>query len=60
MNKLIPNAFTGLEHLATAVLLLDGETRVLYANPAAEVPVRLQFASDEGYHSHRYFLAPKP
>ncbi len=37
MNKLIPNAFTGLEHLATAVLLLDGETRVLYANPAAEV-----------------------
>lgn len=37
MNKLIPNAFAGLEHLATAVFLLDGETRVLYANPAAEV-----------------------
>jgi two-component system nitrogen regulation sensor histidine kinase GlnL len=32
-----PAAFSGLEHLATAVLLLDGEGHVLYANPAAEV-----------------------
>jgi two-component system, NtrC family, nitrogen regulation sensor histidine kinase GlnL len=29
--------FSGLEYLATAILLLDGESRVLYANPAAEV-----------------------
>jgi len=33
----IPSAFAGLEFLATAVLLLDGERRVVYANPAAEV-----------------------
>lgn len=33
----IPVAFVGLEHLATAVLLLNGERRVVYANPAAEV-----------------------
>ena len=32
-----PTAFAGLEHLATAVLLLDGDRRVVYANPAAEV-----------------------
>jgi len=25
-----------LEHLATAVILLDGEARVVYLNPAAE------------------------
>jgi len=29
-------AFAGLEFLATAVLVLDGELRVVYANPAAE------------------------
>lgn len=37
MHSQIPSAFAGLEHLATAVLLLDGERRVVYANPAAEV-----------------------
>ena len=29
-------AYPGLELLATAVLMLDGELRVHYANPAAE------------------------
>jgi two-component system nitrogen regulation sensor histidine kinase GlnL len=37
MVNQIPTAFAGLEHLATAVLLLDGERRVIYTNPAAEV-----------------------
>jgi len=37
MHSQIPSAFAGLEHLATAVLLLDGERRVIYTNPAAEV-----------------------
>lgn len=37
MINIIPAAFSGLEHLATAVLLLDGEACVLYANPAAEM-----------------------
>jgi len=30
-------AFAGLEHLATAVILLDSASKVIYANPAAEI-----------------------
>lgn len=37
MVKLIPDAFAGLEHLATAVLLLDKTRKVVYANPGFEV-----------------------
>lgn len=37
MPNHIPTTFAGLEHLATAVFLLDGESHVIYANPAAEV-----------------------
>lgn len=37
MMNSVPETFAGLEHLATAVLLLDGNINVLYANPAAEV-----------------------
>ena len=36
VNK-IPQTFSGLEHLATAVLLLDENRKVVYVNPAAEV-----------------------
>jgi two-component system nitrogen regulation sensor histidine kinase GlnL len=43
MVEPIPTAFAGLEHLATAVLLLDGERRVIYANPAAEVIFALSY-----------------
>lgn len=32
-----PSSFAGLEHLATAVILLDDEHKVTYANPGAEV-----------------------
>ncbi len=39
----IPTAFAGLEHLATAVLLLDGDRRVVYVNPAAELMFALSF-----------------
>lgn len=31
-----PTSFTGLEHLATAVILLDDALKVIYANPGAE------------------------
>ena len=31
-----PPPFLGLEHLSTAVILLDGHFRIAYANPAAE------------------------
>ncbi len=37
MAQNIPLSFTGLEHLATAVILLDEDRRVVYANPGAEV-----------------------
>lgn len=32
-----PNLFNGLEHLATAIILLDKECHVVYINPAAEI-----------------------
>ena len=36
MNQKIPSSFAGLEHLATAVILLDGARHVVYTNPGAE------------------------
>ena len=32
-----PNHFKGLEHLATAIILLNAENRVVYINPGAEI-----------------------
>lgn len=32
-----PDHFSGLEHLATAIILLDDQRRVVYINPGAEV-----------------------
>lgn len=37
MVKPTPDYFSGLEHLATAIILLDADCRVVYANPGAEV-----------------------
>jgi two-component system nitrogen regulation sensor histidine kinase GlnL len=37
MDHKIPSSFTGLEHLATAVILIDTERKVVYANPATEI-----------------------
>ena len=37
MVQSIPSDFTGLEHLATAVMLLDNAHQIIYANPSAEV-----------------------
>lgn len=37
MEHTIPPSFAGLEHLATAVILLDHSRHVVYANPGAEV-----------------------
>ena len=36
MPLVTPNSFTGLEHLTTAVILLDQDLRVAYLNPSAE------------------------
>src|SRR5690606_18483619 len=37
MDQTSPPSFAGLEHLATAVILLDHDRNVVYANPGAEV-----------------------
>ena len=37
MVQTIPSSFAGLEHLATAVILLDKTRSVVYANPGAEI-----------------------
>ncbi|HWU83401.1 MAG TPA: nitrogen regulation protein NR(II) [Methylophilaceae bacterium] len=37
MVQPIPTSYAGLEHLATAVILLDKSRRVVYANPGAEI-----------------------
>jgi len=37
MVQNIPTSFSGLEHLATAVILLNKSRSVIYANPGAEV-----------------------
>jgi two-component system nitrogen regulation sensor histidine kinase GlnL len=37
MVQTIPSSFAGLEHLATAVILLDKSRNVVYANPGAEI-----------------------
>ena len=41
MVQTIPSSFAGLEHLATAVILLDKARCVVYANPGAEVVFEL-------------------
>lgn len=55
MKNLIPTTFSGLEHLATAVLLLDGESRVLYANPAAEVLFAVSTHKMQGFALNQVF-----
>ncbi|MCB5190661.1 nitrogen regulation protein NR(II) [Methylobacillus arboreus] len=37
MEHKIPPSFAGLEHLSTAIILLDQQRHVVYANPGAEV-----------------------
>lgn len=37
MVKPTPDHFSGLEHLATAIILLDENRRVVYTNPGAEI-----------------------
>jgi len=37
MAQATPDYFAGLEHLATAIILLDENHRVVYINPAAEI-----------------------
>ena len=36
-TNMVPANYAGLEHLATAVILLDDQRRIIYANPGAEI-----------------------
>jgi two-component system nitrogen regulation sensor histidine kinase GlnL len=55
MVQNIPSSFTGLEHLATAVILLDQERNVVYANPGAEVVFALSAKQINGLNISQVF-----
>ncbi|MGB7814808.1 MAG: nitrogen regulation protein NR(II) [Methylotenera sp.] len=56
MLQNIPAGFTGLEHLATAVMLLDQSHRVVYANPSTEILFALSATQIHGSHISEVFL----
>lgn len=56
MVKNIPSSFIGLEHLATAVILLDASHQVVYANPSAEIMFALSATQIAGHHLSQVFL----
>ena len=56
MLQTIPSGFLGLEHLATAVILLDKTHRVVYANPSAEILFELSATQIHHHHISEVFL----
>ena len=56
MLQTIPSGFSGLEHLATAVILLDKTHRVVYANPSAEILFELSATKIHHHHISEVFL----
>lgn len=56
MLQKIPSGFSGLEHLASAVILLDDKLRVLYANPSTEVLFALSATQIHNSHISEVFL----
>ena len=56
MLQKIPSGFSGLEHLATAVVLLDTAHRVVYANPSAEILFELSATQIHQHHIAEVFL----
>ena len=56
MLQTIPSGFSGLEHLATAVILLDKTHRVVYANPSAEILFELSATQIHHHHISEVFL----
>ncbi len=52
----VPSGFSGLEHLATAVMLLNQSNQVVYANPSAEVLFALSATQISGSHLSEVFL----
>jgi two-component system nitrogen regulation sensor histidine kinase GlnL len=56
MLQNIPSGFAGLEHLATAVILLNQSHQVVYANPSAEILFALSATQIHGSHISEVFL----
>jgi two-component system nitrogen regulation sensor histidine kinase GlnL len=56
MLQNVPSGFTGLEHLATAVILLNQSHQVVYANPSAEILFALSATQIHGSHISEVFL----
>ena len=56
MLQTIPSGFSGLEHLATAVILLDTAHRVVYANPSAEILFELSATQIHQHQISEVFL----
>lgn len=58
MSSLVPNVFAGFELLATAVIVLDSELVVQYANPAAENLFEFSNRNVVGQNVRRIFDNP--
>ncbi len=56
MLQNIPSGFSGLEHLATAVILLNQSHQVVYANASAEILFALSATQIHGSHISEVFL----
>lgn len=56
MAQHIPSGFSGLEHLATAVILLNPLHQVVYANPSTETLFALSATQISGSHISEVFL----
>ncbi len=56
MLQNIPLGFSGLEHLATAVILLNQSHKVVYANPSAEILFALSATQIHNSHISEVFL----
>lgn len=52
----VPSGFAGLEHLATAVMLLNQSHQIVYANPSAEILFALSATQISGSHISEVFL----
>ncbi len=56
MVQHIPSGFSGLEHLATAVILLNHSHQVVYANPSSETLFAVSATQISGSHIAEVFL----
>ncbi len=56
MLQKTPSEFSGLEHLATAVILLNIAQKIVYANPSAEILFALSANQIKGNHIAEVFL----